>query len=353
MAKALPRKVRDNLEKCRAAALAAVDVYNRPGPRFRTAHYIVLIVIAWCGFFHAIAYRKRRNPWYKKPGKTAQGDRYVRVDGEPKHWDLTECLKQHYGPNSPPERKNLEFLVGLRNKIEHRHLPELDASLYGECQAALLNLEEMLEAEFGVKYSLAEQLAVSLQFTRPVVGDKRTSAKRLAAPESKVARDFIDKFRGALPYATLSDIKYSFNVFLVPKVVNRQNAADAAIEFVHVDAASPAELERLQRLNVLIKEKHIPIANLDLYKPTEVVKKVQAKLPHRFTMNSHSAAWRHFKVRPPYKAAKPETTMAQYCIYDQPHNDYLYTNAWIEKLVRELTPVEGYKVVIGNPPTPK
>jgi hypothetical protein len=88
MAKALPRKVRDNLEKCRAAALAAVDVYNRPGPRFRTAHYIVLIVIAWCGFFHAIAYRKRRNPWYKKPGKTAQGDRYVRVDGEPKHWDL-------------------------------------------------------------------------------------------------------------------------------------------------------------------------------------------------------------------------------------------------------------------------
>ncbi len=43
----LPQSVKDNIEKCRAAAIAAVDVYNRPGPRFRTAHYIVLIVLAW------------------------------------------------------------------------------------------------------------------------------------------------------------------------------------------------------------------------------------------------------------------------------------------------------------------
>jgi hypothetical protein len=46
MSKGLPVAVRDNLEKCRSAAIAAVDTYNRPGPRFRTAHYIVLIVIA-------------------------------------------------------------------------------------------------------------------------------------------------------------------------------------------------------------------------------------------------------------------------------------------------------------------
>ena len=47
MPKGLSSVVRDNLEKCRSAAIAAVDVYNRPGPRFRTAHYIVLIIIAW------------------------------------------------------------------------------------------------------------------------------------------------------------------------------------------------------------------------------------------------------------------------------------------------------------------
>ncbi len=41
-------------------------------------------------------------------------------------------------------------------RIEHRHLPELDAGLYSECQAALLNLEEFLTTEFGARYALAD-----------------------------------------------------------------------------------------------------------------------------------------------------------------------------------------------------
>jgi hypothetical protein len=44
--------------------------------------------------------------------------------------------------------------------------------------------------------------------------------------------------------------------------------AGASVEFIKVDETSEAELARLEKLNVLIKEKHIPIANLDLHKPT-------------------------------------------------------------------------------------
>ncbi len=62
-------------------------------------------------------------------------------------------------------------------------------------------------------------------------------------------------------------MKHSFNVFLVPKVANRKNAADAAVEFIKVDEASADEISRLEKLNVLIKDKKIPIANLDLCKP--------------------------------------------------------------------------------------
>jgi len=49
MARGLPQVVRDNLDKCKAAAIAAVDAYNRPGPRFCAAHYIVLIIIGMDG----------------------------------------------------------------------------------------------------------------------------------------------------------------------------------------------------------------------------------------------------------------------------------------------------------------
>jgi hypothetical protein len=141
MPKGFSQNVKHNLEKARSAALAAVEIYNRPGPRFRTAYYIVLIIIAWTALFHATFYKRGTSPWYKQHGRNPRGDRYVRVDGDPKHWDLSECLKQYFEGNSPPERRNLEFLIGLRNKIEHRHLPELDAGLYGECQAALLELK--------------------------------------------------------------------------------------------------------------------------------------------------------------------------------------------------------------------
>jgi desulfoferrodoxin (superoxide reductase-like protein) len=350
MPKGLPQSVKDNIEKCRAAAIAAVDVYNRPGPRFRTAHYIVLIVLAWTALFHAIFYRKRMKPWYKIKGRNPRGDRYVHIDGEPKHWDISECLKQHFGGNNPPERKNLEFLIGLRNKIEHRHLPELDAGLYGECQAAILNLEELLTSEFGARYALAEQLAVSLQFTRLIPTEKRKAAKQLAAGVAKTVKDYVETFRGGLPSSILNSTKYSFSVFLVPKVANRKELADAAVEFVKVDEANKEELARLETLNVLIKEKHIPIANLSLHKPTQVVAKVQAKIPHKFTIASHTAAWHYFKVRPEAAAAKPEVTDAKYCVYDAVHKDYLYTDAWVEKLSNYLADPHAFQAVVGRAP---
>ena len=109
MAKGLSKNARQNIEKCRSAAVAAVDSYNRPGPSFRTAHFIVLIVLAWTALFHAVFYKRRVNPWYKKAGKSSKGDRYIRIDGDPKHWDLSECLKQYFGGDHPAERKNLEL----------------------------------------------------------------------------------------------------------------------------------------------------------------------------------------------------------------------------------------------------
>jgi hypothetical protein len=352
--KGLPQIVQDHLQKCRSCAVAAVEAYNRPGPRFRTAQYIVLITMAWTALFHAIFFKRRRRPWYSsRTGATGRGTRYLKVDGEPKHWELAECLKQYYGGNNPPERKNLDFLIGLRNKIEHRHLPDLDASLYGECQAALLNLEEMLTSEFGQRYALADQLAVSLQFSRSVPDERARATRLLASTAAKSAREYIERFRAGLPAATLSSSKYSFSVFLVPKVVNRASAADACVEFLRVDEASPEEIERLSRLNVLIKEKHIPIANLGLHKPSAVIAALQARLPHKVGMHVHTKVWQHFKVRPGSSSAKPELTDPAFCVYDPVHEDYVYTNAWIDKLEKELTDPVAFAKIVGHPPQPR
>lgn len=352
MAKRLPQNVKDALVKCRSAAVAAVAAYNRPGPRFRTAEYIVLITIAWTSLFHAIFYSRRRRPWYRK--KTPGGGiRYVKIDGEPKHWDLSECLRQNYKGQNPPERKNLEFLIALRNKIEHRNLPELDPALYGECQAALLNLEELLVGQFGRRYALADQLAVSLQMTRMLPEQKARAARALASDAASSVKEFIEQFRAGLSSPVLNSMKYSFSVYLVPRVANREKAADAAIEFIPVDEASDADLERMEKLNVLIREKHIPIANLGFFKPGEVVNEISPEIPYRVSIWTHTQAWKHYAVRPPSGARHPERTIPEYCVYDQVHDDYVYTPAWVAKLVRDLTDPMVFEHVIGKPPLAK
>jgi hypothetical protein len=354
MGKRVSATARGHLEKCRACALAGVEAYNKPGTRFRAAQYVILIVMAWTAFLHALFHHRGTKPWYRtRASGTGTRVRYEKVEGEPKHWDLTECLKQYYGDHNPPERENLRFLIGLRNKIEHRYLPELDSSLFGECQAALLNLEQKLVEEFGQKYAVAEQLAVSLQFSEITPEEKRRATKTLASKQARGVVDYIERFRGGLPPSTLESMRYAYSVFLVPRVEGRESVADAAVQFVKVDEASEDELKRLKKLNVLIREKHVPVANLHLLKPGKVVDRLQESVPFVVNMTVHTRAWRYFKVRPAGRAGRPERTRSEYCVYDKANGDYLYTAAWIEMLTRELSDPRKYRDVTGYDPVPR
>src|SRR5207245_5933630 len=98
----------------------------------------------------------------------------------------------------------------------------------------------------------------------------------------------------------------------------------------------PEDLARLDKLNVLIKEKHVPIANLGLYRPGEVVAELKKRFPGRFNMGAHTAAWKQQKIRPSKGDPNPERTRQEYCVYDDAHEDYVYTKAWIENLAAAL-----------------
>jgi hypothetical protein len=156
----LPYDVKALVEKARECALLAVETYNRPTATFRSGAYIVLMTIAWTSLFHAIFLKRRIKPYYRKKNSR----RYEKIDGEPKGWELKECLQQYYKGDNTAARKNLEFFIGLRNKIEHRSLAQLDAEIFGECQAMLLNFESLLVSEFGDRYAIRGGLTFALQF---------------------------------------------------------------------------------------------------------------------------------------------------------------------------------------------
>ena len=348
----MPRRSADvtsNIQKAREAALLAVETYNRPGTAFRSSGFVVLMVIAWTALFHAIFFKKRIRPYYHKKGSR----RFEKVDGDYKTWELTECLQQYYKDHNPAVRKNLEFFIGLRNKIEHRFLPELDFEIFGECQAMLMNFETLLSQEFGPKQAVGADFPFALQFSKITQNEQQKAMRSAAKAQLKSVRDFVEKFRSSLSENVSSDQAYSYKVFLIPKVGTHASSSDVAIEFVKYDSSKPEEMKQYERLVAMIKPKQVSVVNFGGLKAGDVVKEVAAKLGKRFTFNTHVKCWRHFNTRPATNSPAPEACDTRYCYYDAVHKDYVYTPAWVDFLVAKLNDQATYDLIVqGTPPAP-
>jgi hypothetical protein len=278
-------------------------------------------------------------PYYKK-----ENGHFVLLDGDFKHWELDQCLCQYFGSDTGnPVRKNLDFFIPLRNKIEHRSMPELDSTIFGECQALLLNFDEMMEKEFGAKYCLRESLSFSLQLF-PDPQNLIEAVKR--NPATKPVIEFIQQFRSTISAEVTASGKYSFKAFLI-QVTNHKSEHALSIQFMHYDKLSDEDKRRLDGVGAMVKLKNVPVANLDLIRAGEVVRRVQiglgnpkidraGKIVNRFSMGTHIRCWQHYKIRPSSVAADPHATDYHYCVYDKLHNDYGYTQAWIDLLVEKL-----------------
>jgi Domain of unknown function (DUF3644) len=329
----LPVEVKTLLSKAREAAILAVETYNRPNASFRSGAYIVLMVVAWTALFHAIFIRRRKKPFYRKKNSR----RFERIDGDYKAWELTECVRQFYGANNPSERENLTFFIGLRNKIEHRSLPQLDSEIFGECQSFLMNFEELLCSEFGRGYALKTGLVYALQFSHGLQTTQSKAMTKLTEKQYSKVKSYIQSFRSALSDDVGKDLKYSFRVFLVPKVNNHIKSADLAVEFVKYDPTRPEEMKKYEHLVTFIKEKQVPVVNLGYLKPGQVTLQVSSRTGKKFTPYDHQLCYRYFHVRPQRGTADPTSTDTRYCVYDAAHRDYVYKPEWVEFLVKNLS----------------
>jgi hypothetical protein len=349
----LPRAVKSALEKAHDSALLAVEVYNKPAVKFKSGGYIALMVIAWTALFHAIFFKRKRKPFYKKPS-----GRYVKQEGDYRYWELDECLRRYYGDDTMNAvRKNLEFFIPLRNQIEHRSMPELDASIFGECQAMLLNFDELLEQEFGSRFCLRECLSFSLQMF-PSAESLVDAVNR--NPTAKPIADFIQRYRSTVSPETLVSGKYSFKAFLI-QVANHPGANAPAIQFLHWDKLTEEQKKRVGHLVAMVKFKEVPVLNPDTMKAGDVVKKVQHGLGNpkvvragkpgdKFTMDTHVRCWRKYAVRPPKGSATPMATNPKYCIYDSLHQDYGYTQEWVDFLIEELKDEAKFSALYNQAP---
>ncbi len=255
----LANEVRVHVDKARESALLAVETYNRPSTSFRTGGFVVLMCIAWTALLHAVFFKRKMKPFYRQAHHRG---RFQIVDGDRKAWELSTCLQEFWGGVDSPIRKNISFFIGLRNKIEHRSMPALDTTIFGECQALLFNFEDLIVSEFGDKHALNESLSISLQFSRSRNEERQNAIRRMQRSLAKNISAYVSEFRSSLGTDVLNDSRFSYKVFLIPKPANREAGADIAVEFVKFDPSNPDEMEKYERIVSLIKPSAAALANV-------------------------------------------------------------------------------------------
>ena len=314
------------------SALLAVEIYNKPRTSFRSESYIALMIIAWTKLFHAYFNHEIGDRYYYKK----KNGRYEKIDGERKAWELGACLKKY--PDLPePVKKNLEFFIRLRNKIEHRHIErrEVDVLIFGECQALLYNYENLIVKLFGSKYSLNESLVYSLQFSHMRTKGQLKSSKAALSKDLKELVDYVNKYRTALPDKTFNSQEFSIKLLQVPKISNTSRS-DLAIEFVKLDDVAEEDKQAFEQITVLVKDRKIKIegANVGRLKPGKIIDKVNEHFGEKkLTHTSHRYIYTVFQIRPSGDADDPFETNTDYCHYDETHKDYVYNEDWADFLI--------------------
>lgn len=324
-------KAKNILESSIDSSLTAVEIYNKPRTVFRLENYIVLMIIGWTKLFHAYFQSTIGDKYYYK-GKNG---RYIIVDGEKKAWELSECVKK-YKHLPDAVNANLKFFIGIRNKIEHKFWTgsTLDILLFGECQSMLYNYENFLVKNFGQEYSINTCLAYALQFSHLRATEQIQSQRELLSTDMQDIKKYIDKYKTDLPQSVYDSQEYSIKLLQIPKVSNT-NRSDLAVEFVNWTSLSEEDRDNYSRLCTMIKDKIVVqrVSNATLLKPSAVITAINDKCSTMLNLSNHTYLWKAFSVRPLNDSDSKFETIDKYCVYDEPHNDYLYTEDWVEFIV--------------------
>jgi hypothetical protein len=325
----------------RQEAVHAVDLYNRTASERSFEAFVVHMNLAWLYLLQAKFERDRVDyrVWH--------GRRLVYIDDEPMTWGLTECMDYEFDEKSPV-RANVAFFIKVRNKIEHRYEKVLAEVLAGKTQALVLNYEDSLVAWFGSEESLGDSLRFPVflsSFTPGAVTALKKAYKTLPRNVTKFIRDH----DGSLSSEVVEDWHYDFRLLLMPQT-GPKSEADVVMRFIREEEMTPEQREARDVVQTIVRRKEVAVQNRGTLKPSKVAQLVSEKLGVKFSQYSHLRAWKHFGVRPLKGTDDPTATDPRYCFYDEMHEDYGYTEAWVKKLVRELGDPETFEEVTGQPP---
>lgn len=338
------------LRAAKDEAVLASRLYNDPAEVRAFEGFVVHMHVAWLYLLHARFLRD--NVDFRYRSLDAPGE-FVHVDGEVKRWELARCVLDRWPNDQEAVRKNLEFFIGLRNRIEHRHTRSdmtLALAVGGQAQALLLNFEEELTATFGTDHTLAARLRLPLfigSFT--MEGEQVLKALRNKLPTGY--RSFIADFHAGLTEEVARSPQFDLRLRIVLERV--ASGSDAlAIQFTRWDDMSNEEKAATELLGrrgqTIVREQKRSVVGHGLLLPGEVERQVATAIPFVFNSYHFLRSWQIKGIRPRGKDAHPERTDEKYCIYDELSRQYGYTEAWTKWLIKHCSTERGFESTTGR-----
>ncbi|ROS75586.1 DUF3644 domain-containing protein [Cellulomonas sp. PhB143] len=333
------------LQASKNEARLAVDLYNRSGNERQLEAFVVHMNLAWLRLLQAATEKDDGDLFIRD----ARGWRVRHhEDGEWKHKPLSTLLKERFTEHDPV-RRNVEFFMLIRNRIEHRYERDIASLVAGKTQALLLNYERAVVELFGAEEGVAQELRFPL-FMSVLTDSAVEAAKRVRSRVPKAVLEWVQDFETGLQPDTLADQRFEFRVFLVPHKGPR-TTADASISFIRMEDLTPEQTEALDQFQTIIQDKYVPVEDLGNLRPKDVVKQVGEQVNIEFTMHAHTQAWRYFGVRPPADSPTPEKTKSDFCRYNDAFGEYVYTPAWVNYLVRKVSEPQVFAKIMAWQPS--
>lgn len=300
------------LIKAREAMIAAVHTFNGAGLYFRAELFIVTSIIAWTYLLHAYYKREGVDYRYKR------GEAVLKTpSGADRFWDLQKCLSHGKCPLEGGIVNNLNFLIKLRDEIEHRSTNRIDGALSAKLQACCINFNDAIKSLFGKQFALEKRLPIALQF---VTFDAVQRDMLAGANLPHNITTAMDDFHASLTDEEQRDPRFRFRVAFVPIVSNKTSNSDQAIEFVKPGSTEAVEVER-----ILLREVERP-----KYLPSHVVKRARDAGHRDFNMHCHTLLVRQLDAKKPEKGLGVAVA-----------NTWYWYEIWVEKVLEKLA--EGWK----------
>ena len=210
----------------------------------------------------------------------------------------------------------MDFLIGLRNQIEHRKANGLDSYLSARYQACALNFNYYLKKLHGKRFGLDQNLALSLQFAElDYSQSKLIKDKEKLIPQNIIS--YVADFDSKLSDTEIKSDRFAYRLLFTKVVAKRKGQADRVIEFIDPKSALADNISK----EYWVKEE----TEKPKFSARQVVQKVQDAGFKDFGIYQHVLCWRKYDGKNPKKGFGT-TVVKTWCWYQN----------WIDYIINEL-----------------